>query len=96
MAFDAFVFGNDVLCDEPEEGAFRGALERGRRADGVTLAVGSLPWRPMPVPWIAAQSKRGANHLDLDRLADASGSDTGSRLVGHTRFDETFDLGCRR
>ncbi len=92
VAFDGFIFGQDVLCNEPDEGADRGALERGWRADGVTLAVGSLPWRPMPVTWIAVQSKRGANHLDLDRIADASGSDSGSRLVGHERFDETFDL----
>jgi hypothetical protein len=92
VAFDGFIFGHDVVCDEPDEGAERSALERGWRADGVTLAVGSLPWRTMPVPWIAVQSKRGANHLDLDAIADASGSDSGSRLVGHTRFDETFDL----
>lgn len=92
VAFDGFIFGHDVLCNEPDDGAARGALERGRRTDGVTLAVGSLPWRPMPVPWIAVQSKRGENHLDLDPLADASGADTGSRLVGHARFDETFDL----
>ncbi len=92
MAFDGFIFGHDVLCNDPKSGADRGALERGRRADGVTLAVGSLPWRPMPVPWIAVQSKRGENYLDLDRIADASGSDSGSRLVGHSRFDETFDL----
>jgi len=92
VAFDAFRFGHDVLCNEPAEGHVRGALERGQNADGVVLAVGSIPWRPMPVPWIAIQSNRGANHLDLDSVADSSGTDTGSRLVGHTRFDETFSV----
>lgn len=92
VAFDSFVFGYDVLCTEPGEGEDRGALERGTRSDGITLAVGSMPWRSTAVPWIAAQSKRGDNHLELDALADASSDNTGSRLVGHTRFDEVFDL----
>ena len=92
VAFDSFVFGHDVLCTEPGEGKDSGALERGTRADGITLAVGSMPWRSMAVPWIAVQSKRGRNHLDLDALADASSDNTGSRLVGHARFDDVFDL----
>jgi hypothetical protein len=88
VAFDSFVFGHDVLCTEPIEGEDRGALERGTRSDGITLAVGSMPWRSATVPWIAAQSKRGANYLELD----ASSDNTGSRLVGHAQFDEVFDL----
>ncbi len=92
VAFDSFIFGHDLLCTEPSEGEDRGALERGTRPDGVTLAVGSMPWRATNVPWIAVQSKRGGNHLELDALADASSANLGSRLVGHARFDEVFDL----
>jgi hypothetical protein len=92
VAFDSFTFGHDILCTEPTDGEGRGALERGVRTDGITLAVGSMPWRSANVPWIAVQSKRGANHLELDPLADASSDNNGSCLVGHARFDETFEL----
>jgi hypothetical protein len=92
VAFDSFIFGPEVLRTEPGEGDVRGGLERGTRFDGITLAVGSMPWNAADVPWIAVQSKRGGNHLELDPLADASSDNTGSNVVGHARFDEVFDL----
>lgn len=92
VAFDSFSFGHDVLCTDPMDSGARGALERGFHSDGTVLAVGSMPWTSVNVPWIAVQSKRGPNNLDLDQLADASSDNNGSYLVGHDRFDATFDL----
>jgi len=84
VAFDSFAFGHDVLCAAPVDG-FHPALERGRRADGVTLAVASLAWPSLPPVWIAAQSKRSDNHLDLDLgVADAE--------IGDSEFDSAFCL----
>lgn len=82
VAFDDFLFGHGVLCNEAEDGD-RGALERGIRVDGVTLAVGSMPWRDMPVDWIAVQSKRGPDLLDLAR-------EKSNEPIGHQRFDNRF------
>lgn len=88
VAFDAFAFGHDVLCDEPDENGLRVALERGWRADGVVLAVGSMQFGATPIPWVAAQSKLGGNHLDLD----LDHPHDGARCVGLPLFDERFDL----
>jgi hypothetical protein len=82
VAFDDFVFGRDVLCNEAADGSL-GALERGIRADGVMIAIGSMEWREMPIDWIGVQSKRGADHLDLAR-------DRSAEPVGHQRFDDRF------
>ena len=49
------------------------------------LAVGSMAWPSLPPVWIAVQSKRSANHLDLD--LDVPGIE-----VGHEQFDDTFFL----
>lgn len=84
VAFDSFAFGHDVLCASAVDGVHP-ALERGRRPDGLILAVGSMAWPSLPPVWIAAQSKRSANHLDLDLAVP----DT---EVGHERFDATFFL----
>lgn len=44
-----------------------------------------MAWPTLPPVWIAAQSKRSANHLDLDL-------DLPDPVVGHDRFDEAFFL----
>ncbi len=99
VAFDSFVFGHDLLCaDSPD--ANRAALERGRRTDGVVLAVGSVEWSDLPPIWIAAQSKRGADHLGLRSDPPTGGAADpashveagGLPMIGHARFDATFDL----
>ncbi len=44
-----------------------------------------MAWPSLPPVWIAAQSKRCANHLDLDL-------DVPDTEVGHDRFDAAFFL----
>ncbi len=73
-----------MLCAEPIDGVHP-ALERGRRADGVILAAASLAWPSLPPVWIAAQSKRSANHLDVDlNVPDTE--------IGNEQFDSAFYL----
>ena len=77
VAYDNFEFESEVLV--------RGAvlLERGLDEAETAIAVASLPWADMTVPWTTLQSHGGADHLGLLETM---------QTVGHPQFDDAFAL----
>ena len=77
VAYDSFAFEPEVLV----KGAV--LLERGVDDAETTVAVASLPWADMAVPWTTLQSHGGADHLGLLETMQS---------VGHPQFDHAYAL----
>jgi hypothetical protein len=90
IGFDRFTF------DAPTRSRADGAtLQRGVDLTGIVLVVGSVPWRNMPIDWLALSPRRSDDFLELDIDVDEApivDPDLAERFIIDADDDDLTDL----